>query len=192
MKRCSGLFWRKRNNWSKGNGNFIDWDFTKPINPSHHPEWLSASGLPGELIHLSTEGGGRWMCHGALGGTPGSWEGGSGSPGIWLKARNPWTKACLVRMHVLSPEDPLLQCSPGLPMRPGPTEQVSSAHTCGLAAMCRAGVPGSVSTSSAKSVLSQEPAFVDSSVVSEGFPGCTGGKEPACQCQRYKRCRFDP
>ena len=25
-----------------------------------------------------------------------------------------------------------------------------------------------------------------------GFPGDTGGKEPACQCRRYKRCRFDP
>ena len=25
-----------------------------------------------------------------------------------------------------------------------------------------------------------------------GFPGCAGGKEPACQCRRYKRCKFDP
>ena len=25
-----------------------------------------------------------------------------------------------------------------------------------------------------------------------GFPGSTGGKEPACQCRRYKRCGFDP
>ena len=24
------------------------------------------------------------------------------------------------------------------------------------------------------------------------FPGCTRGKEPACQCRRYKRCWFDP
>ena len=24
------------------------------------------------------------------------------------------------------------------------------------------------------------------------FPGGTGGKEPACQCRRCKRCRFDP
>ena len=25
-----------------------------------------------------------------------------------------------------------------------------------------------------------------------GFPGGTSGKEPACQCRRCKRCRFDP
>ena len=25
-----------------------------------------------------------------------------------------------------------------------------------------------------------------------GFPGGTTGKEPACQCRRHKRCRFDP
>ena len=25
----------------------------------------------------------------------------------------------------------------------------------------------------------------------EGFPGGAGGKEPACQCRRQKRCRFD-
>ena len=24
------------------------------------------------------------------------------------------------------------------------------------------------------------------------FPGGTSGKEPACQCRRYKRLRFDP
>ena len=24
------------------------------------------------------------------------------------------------------------------------------------------------------------------------FPGSTSGKEPACQCRRHKRCRFDP
>ena len=24
-----------------------------------------------------------------------------------------------------------------------------------------------------------------------GFPVCTGGKEPACQCRRWKRGRFD-
>ena len=24
------------------------------------------------------------------------------------------------------------------------------------------------------------------------FPGGTSGKEPACQCRRHKRCRFDP
>ena len=26
----------------------------------------------------------------------------------------------------------------------------------------------------------------------KGFPGGTSGKEPACQCRRHKRCRFDP
>ena len=25
-----------------------------------------------------------------------------------------------------------------------------------------------------------------------GFPGSTSGKEPACQCRRCKRCKFDP
>ena len=25
-----------------------------------------------------------------------------------------------------------------------------------------------------------------------GFPGGTGSKEPACQCRRRERCRFDP
>ena len=25
----------------------------------------------------------------------------------------------------------------------------------------------------------------------EGFPGCTSGKEPVCQCRRHKRCGFD-
>ena len=27
---------------------------------------------------------------------------------------------------------------------------------------------------------------------SPGFPGGTSGKEPACQCRRHRRCRFDP
>ena len=26
----------------------------------------------------------------------------------------------------------------------------------------------------------------------KGFPGGASGKEPACQCRRHKRCRFDP
>ena len=25
-----------------------------------------------------------------------------------------------------------------------------------------------------------------------GFPGGTSSKEPACQCRKYKRCKFDP
>ena len=25
-----------------------------------------------------------------------------------------------------------------------------------------------------------------------GFPNGAGGKEPACQCRRHKRCGFDP
>ena len=28
--------------------------------------------------------------------------------------------------------------------------------------------------------------------VTEGFPGCTHGKEPACQCRRHKRQGSDP
>ena len=26
----------------------------------------------------------------------------------------------------------------------------------------------------------------------QGFPGCTSGKGPTCQCRRHKRCRLDP
>ena len=29
-------------------------------------------------------------------------------------------------------------------------------------------------------------------LLNTGFPGCASGKEPACQCRRHKRCRFDP
>ena len=32
----------------------------------------------------------------------------------------------------------------------------------------------------------------DSDVVCKGFPGGSAGKEPACQCRRCKRGRFDP
>ena len=28
--------------------------------------------------------------------------------------------------------------------------------------------------------------------MSRGFPGGASGKEPACQCRRHKRCRFNP
>ena len=38
----------------------------------------------------------------------------------------------------------------------------------------------------------QEPAFVDSSVVSEGFPGGISGKKSTCQRRRHKKCGFDP
>ena len=31
-----------------------------------------------------------------------------------------------------------------------------------------------------------------SGIGKEGFPGVTSGKEPACQCRRRKRLRFDP
>ena len=30
------------------------------------------------------------------------------------------------------------------------------------------------------------------SLITEGFPGGTSGKEPACQCRRHKRWLFDP
>ena len=26
----------------------------------------------------------------------------------------------------------------------------------------------------------------------KGFPGSASGKDPACQCKRHKRCRFNP
>ena len=34
--------------------------------------------------------------------------------------------------------------------------------------------------------------FIEEPRVQKGFPGGTSGKEPACQCRRHKRCRFDP
>ena len=34
--------------------------------------------------------------------------------------------------------------------------------------------------------------FITNSKMYLGFPGGTSGKEPACQCRRHKRCRFDP
>lgn len=56
---------------------------------------------------------------------------------------------------------PLLQCSPGLPVRAGQAGPhqagIERLHTCGLAALCRAGMPGSVSASAAVSVLSRSP-----------------------------------
>lgn len=36
------------------------------------------------------------------------------------------------------------------------------------------------------------PLHLKSSMLYLGFPGDTGGKEPACQCKRLKRCGFDP
>ena len=34
--------------------------------------------------------------------------------------------------------------------------------------------------------------YLTLTIISTGFPGGTGGKEPTCQCRRRKRCRFDP
>ncbi|CAI9175978.1 unnamed protein product [Rangifer tarandus platyrhynchus] len=65
-------------------------------------------------------------------------------------------------------------------------------HTCGLAALCRAGMPGSVSASAVVSVLSRSPLLQAALLFSEGFPGGTSGKKPACRCRRRKRCRFNP
>ena len=31
-----------------------------------------------------------------------------------------------------------------------------------------------------------------SALIFMGFPGGSDAKEPACQCRRHKRCRFDP
>ena len=38
----------------------------------------------------------------------------------------------------------------------------------------------------------EEILFMWSLKVPRGFPGGASGKEPACQCRRCKRCRFDP
>ena len=86
---------------------------------------------------------------------------------------------------------------PGLPMRAGqagpPRAGIKCLHTRGLATMCRADVPGCVSTYfCSQQCPEQESAFVDSSVDSEGFLGGASGKEPACHCRRHKRLRFDP
>ena len=35
-------------------------------------------------------------------------------------------------------------------------------------------------------------AFYHKKRLIKGFPGGTSGKEPACQCRRQKRCRFNP
>ena len=43
---------------------------------------------------------------------------------------------------------------------------------------CNAGDPGSIPG------LGRSPG--------EGIPGEASGKEPACQCRRWKRCQFDP
>ena len=34
--------------------------------------------------------------------------------------------------------------------------------------------------------------FSNFGICDVGLPGGTSGKEPACQCRRHKRCRFDP
>ena len=41
-------------------------------------------------------------------------------------------------------------------------------------------------------VFSQTFFFLAVTPVVESFPDGTSGKEPACQCRRYKRCKFDP
>ena len=91
---------------------------------------------------------------------------------------------------------PQLQSSPGVPMRAGqagppqsrdpapihvwPWSHMQSWHTWVCVCFCSQECP------------EQEHAFVDSSVVSEGFPRGASGKEPTCQCRRRKRCGFDP
>ena len=93
-------------------------------------------------------------------------------------------------------ENPLLQCSPSLPVRAsqtGPPQSRDPALThvwlwsrvqswCAWVCVCFC----------SQECPEQEPAFVDSSVVSEGFPGGSRGKELACQFRRHKRHRFDP
>ena len=40
--------------------------------------------------------------------------------------------------------------------------------------------------------FSNQDGFLNSCVISKGFPGGDSGKEPACQCKRCKSCGFDP
>ena len=38
----------------------------------------------------------------------------------------------------------------------------------------------------------EEPGRLQTFTMKRGFLGGASGKEPACQCRRYKRCGFDP
>ena len=38
----------------------------------------------------------------------------------------------------------------------------------------------------------KDTSLLNSHLVAPGFPGGPSGKEPACQCRRHKRCKFDP
>ena len=49
---------------------------------------------------------------------------------------------------------------------------------------------------SAKARSAERAKILEEGIGSEcgmrGFQGGASGKEPACQCRRHKRCRFDP
>ena len=156
--------------------------------PSHHPEWLFASKLPRKLAPVSAEEGNRWRCQVVTQRDPQFWRDGSrpGSLELW-----PAWSGC-----TSSPQEtPLPQYSPGLPMEadqagpPWSRDQVPThawpwsyvQRWCAQVCVCFC----------SQEYPEQKPAFVDSSVVSEGFSGGASGKEPTYQCRRHKRCGFN-
>ena len=103
----------------------------------------------------------------------------------------------LLSSSLPSPQEaPLLQCSPGLPMRAGQTSTpqgrvrvpalmwpwscVQSWRVWVCIYFCSQECP------------EQEPGFVDSSVVLEGFPDGSSGKEHAFHFRRQRRWGFGP
>ena len=103
----------------------------------------------------------------------------------------------LLSSSLPSPQEaPLLQCSPGLLMRAGQTGPPqgriwASTHVWPWCCVQSWRVWVCVYFCS-QECPEQEPAFVDSSVVLEGFPGGASGKEPAFHCRRQKRWGFGP
>ena len=70
-------------------------------------------------------------------------------------------------------------------LRSSPLRAPSSARPLWLLSHVSAGEPRSVTLAWLFSWTSAFP-------TTKGVPGGTSGKEPACQCRRHKRCRFDP
>ena len=83
---------------------------------SHYLQCLFASRLPGEPAPVSAEGGTRGLHQVGPSEGPSALGRRLWKPRSTLQASKLWPWACFGRMHALSPGDPLLQCSPGLPL----------------------------------------------------------------------------
>ena len=113
-----------------------------------------------------------WLCRGS-----------SGSPGLWSRPgsleRGPAWSGCMSSPQ----ENLLLQCSPGLPMRasqPGPPRSVP-AHVwlwSHVQSWCTWVCVYFCSQECPEQDCPEFPAFVDSSMASEGSPGGTSDEEP--------------